>query len=38
MTITIHAIQTGSFQSKAAQHDRKPGGLLRVFTDNTWTD
>jgi N-acyl homoserine lactone hydrolase len=38
MTVTIHAIQTGLVQIKRAQRVRKPGGLLRVLTDNQWTE
>lgn len=33
----IHAVRTGWFRCKAAQRVRRPGGLLRVLTDDEWT-
>ena len=38
MTIRIHAVQTGTTKIKTAQRSRKPGGILRVFTDTQWTE
>lgn len=36
--IDIHAIQTGAVAIKTAHRVRKPGGLVRVFTDPMWTE
>jgi glyoxylase-like metal-dependent hydrolase (beta-lactamase superfamily II) len=36
--INIHAIQTGTVDIKTAHRVRKPGGLIRVFADSTWTE
>ena len=36
--ITIHPIQTGHVQVKAAQRKRKAGGLVRVLFDREWTE
>jgi N-acyl homoserine lactone hydrolase len=35
--VNIHAIQTGTVGIKTAERIRKPGGLIRVFTDSRWT-
>jgi N-acyl homoserine lactone hydrolase len=35
--VNIHAIQTGTVDIKTAERIRKPGGLIRVFTDSSWT-
>jgi N-acyl homoserine lactone hydrolase len=37
MKVNIHAIQTGTVDIKTAERIRKPGGLIRVFTDSRWT-
>jgi len=34
----IYPIQTGTVKVKSAQKRRKPGGMLRVLTDNQWSD
>ncbi len=34
----IHAIKTGSVKVKKAQQSRKPGGMLRVLSDNEWSE
>jgi N-acyl homoserine lactone hydrolase len=36
--VNIHAIQTGTVDIKTAERIRKPGGLIRVFTDSRWTE
>jgi N-acyl homoserine lactone hydrolase len=36
--INIHAVQTGTVDIKTAHRIRKPGGLIRVFTDSKWTE
>jgi N-acyl homoserine lactone hydrolase len=36
--VNIHAIQTGTVDIKTAHRIRKPGGLIRVFTDSRWTE
>jgi glyoxylase-like metal-dependent hydrolase (beta-lactamase superfamily II) len=36
MSIKIHAIKTGTVRVKSTQPERKPGGLIRVLTDNKW--
>jgi N-acyl homoserine lactone hydrolase len=36
--INIHAVQTGIVEIKTAHRIRKPGGLIRVFTDSRWTE
>jgi glyoxylase-like metal-dependent hydrolase (beta-lactamase superfamily II) len=36
MPIKIHAIKTGMVRVKSTQPARKPGGLIRVLTDNKW--
>jgi N-acyl homoserine lactone hydrolase len=36
--VNIHAIQTGTVDIKTAHRVRKPGGLIRVFADSTWTE
>jgi N-acyl homoserine lactone hydrolase len=36
--VNIHAIQTGTVDIKTAHRIRKPGGLVRVFTDSRWTE
>jgi N-acyl homoserine lactone hydrolase len=36
--VNIHAIQTGTVDIKTAHRVRKPGGLIRVFTDSRWTE
>ena len=38
MKINIHAVQTGTVDIKTAHRIRKPGGLIRVFTDSKWTE
>jgi N-acyl homoserine lactone hydrolase len=35
--VNIHAVQTGTVDIKTAERIRKPGGLIRVFTDSRWT-
>ena len=35
--IGVHAIRTGSVRIKAAQRQRKPGGLLRTIVEKHWT-
>jgi hypothetical protein len=32
--VNIHAIKTGTVDIKTAERIRKPGGLIRVFTDS----
>jgi N-acyl homoserine lactone hydrolase len=36
--VNIHAVQTGTVDVKTAQRIRKPGGLIRVYTDPRWTE
>lgn len=36
--IEIHAVETGSVKVKAAQRQRRAGGLLRVLAGREWTD
>jgi hypothetical protein len=36
--VNIHAIQTGTVDIKTAHRVRKPGGLIRVYTDSRWTE
>jgi N-acyl homoserine lactone hydrolase len=36
--VSIHAVQTGTVDIKTAHRIRKPGGLIRVFTDSRWTE
>jgi N-acyl homoserine lactone hydrolase len=36
--INIHAVQTGTVDIKTAHRIRKPGGLIRTFTDSRWTE
>jgi N-acyl homoserine lactone hydrolase len=36
--VNIHAVQTGTVDIKTAHRVRKPGGLIRVFTDSSWTE
>ena len=38
MKINIYAVQTGTVDIKTAHRIRKPGGLIRVFTDSRWTE
>ena len=38
MKVNIHAVQTGTVDIKTAHRIRKPGGLIRVFTDSKWTE
>jgi len=35
--VNIYAVQTGTVDIKTAERIRKPGGLIRVFTDSRWT-
>jgi N-acyl homoserine lactone hydrolase len=36
--VNIHVVQTGTVDIKTAQRIRKPGGLIRVYTDSRWTE
>jgi N-acyl homoserine lactone hydrolase len=36
--VNVHAIQTGTVDIKTAHRIRKPGGLIRTFTDSRWTE
>ena len=38
MKVNIYAVQTGTVDIKTAHRIRKPGGLIRVFTDSRWTE
>jgi N-acyl homoserine lactone hydrolase len=36
--VNIQAVQTGTVDIKTSQRIRKPGGLIRTFTDSRWTE
>ncbi len=38
MPVRIHALRTGLVRVRTAQRERRPGGLIRVLADSTWTE